>query len=167
MRWQHYDAAKPLITLIWRISLQPTGAGTCLMAMKPRHSFASKVLLVFVFVCAISIGPVAQGRPGFGRLVVQRAPNFGWNLAYNLEIDGVSVATVAQGHRYDAWLPAGPHVLTVRKVPSIGFVEPTSIPVNIQPGWLYLFSATWDSSLVFLRPAGVWLSPGELWQLRP
>ena len=137
------------------------------MAMQSRHNFGRKVLLVFVFVSAISMALVAEGSPAFGRLIVDRAPNFGWNLAFNLEIDGVSVATVAQGHHYDAWLPAGPHLLTVRKVPSIGFIAPTSIPVNIQPGWIHLFSATWDSSLVFLRPAGMWLSPGELWQLRP
>lgn len=137
------------------------------LAMKSRHSFAWNMLLAFVFVFAISVGSVAQGTPALGRLIVDRTPNFGWNLAFNLQIDGRSVATVAQGHRYDAWVPAGPHVLTVKKVPSIGFVQPTSIPVNIQPGWIYLFSATWDSSLVFLRPAGMWLSPGELWQLRP
>ena len=127
--------------------------------------YISRILLIVVCVCAISIG--TAGAQPHGGVVISRSPNFGWNLGFNLQIDGVSVATIAQGHRYDAWVPAGPHVLTVRKVPSIGFIQPTSIPVNIQAGWIYVFSATWDSSLVFLRPAGAWLSPGELWQLRP
>jgi hypothetical protein len=73
---------------------------------------------------------------------------------------------MVQGRRYDGWVPAGRHVLTVYKVPYIGYAEPTSRTVNIQPGRTYVFAAMWDSNLVFLRRSEV-LSPGELWQLRP
>jgi hypothetical protein len=135
-------------------------------AMKPRHSFVSKVLLILAFVCAISVSTVGQGSPPPGRLIVQRVPNFGWNLALHLQVDGWSVANIVQGHRYDGWVPAGLHVLTVYKVPSVGYVEPTSITVNVRPGWTYVFTAMWDSNLVYLRTSKV-LSPGELWQLRP
>jgi hypothetical protein len=135
-------------------------------AMKSRHSFASKVFLILAFVCAISISIVAQGSPPPGRLIVERVPNFGWNLAFHLQIDGRSVGTIIQGRRYDGWVPAGPHVLTAYKVPYVGYAEPTSTTVNIQPGWAYVFRAMWDSNLVFLRRSEV-LSPGELWQLRP
>ena len=135
-------------------------------AMKPRHSFVSKVLLILAFLCAISISTVAQGSPPPGRLIVERVPNFGWNLAFHLQIDGRSVATIVQGHRYDGWVTAGRHVLTVYKVPYVGYAEPTSRTVNVQPGWTYVFTAMWDSNLVFLRRSEV-LSPGELWQLRP
>jgi hypothetical protein len=86
-------------------------------------------------------------------------------LAFNLEIDGRPVGNVVQGRHFHAWLPAGEHVLTVYKVPSAGFVEPTSIAVNIQPG-TNVFTAIWDSNLVFLRPAGVLLTPGATWQNR-
>ena len=134
--------------------------------MKPRHSFVSKALLILAFACAISISTVAQGSPPPGRLIVQRVPNFGWNRAFHLQIDGMSVATIVQDRRYDGWVPAGLHVLTVSKVPSVGYAEPTSTTVNIQPGWTYVFTAMWDSDLVYLRGLEV-LSPGELWQLRP
>ena len=135
-------------------------------AMKSRHSFARNVLLIFAFVCAIFIGTVAQGAP-FGHLIVQRTPNFGWNLAFNLQIDGRSVATIVPGRRYDGWVPAGRHVLTVSAVPSIyvGYSEPTSTIVNVRPGEAYVFTAMWDSNMVFLRRWAV-LSPGEFWQLR-
>jgi len=140
----------------------------CVMcAMKSRHSFASKVFLILAFVCAISISTVARESPPPGRLIVERVPNFGWNLAFHLEIDGRSVGTIVQGRRYDGWVPAGPHVLTVYEVPYVGYAEPTSTTVNIQPGWTYVFRAMWDSNLVFLRGSEVLLSPGELWQLRP
>jgi hypothetical protein len=63
-------------------------------------------------------------------------------------------------------LPAGRHVLTVHKVPYVGYDEPTSTTVNIQPGADCLVVAMWDSGLVYLQPAGVRLTPGALWQLR-
>jgi hypothetical protein len=127
--------------------------------MKSRHSFASKILLILAFVCAISIGTVAQGSPPPGRLTVERVPNFGWNLALHLEIDGRSVANIVQGQRFDGWVPA-------YKVPYASLSEPTSTTLNIQPGWTYVYTAMWDSNLVYLRREAV-LSPAELWQLRP
>jgi hypothetical protein len=135
--------------------------------MEPRHNFVRKVLLILAFLCAISISAIAQGSPPLGRLIVQRVPNIGWNLAFHLEIDGRSVASIVQGQRYDGWVPAGRHVLTVYKVPYVGYAEPTSTTVNVQPGWTYVFTAMWDSNLVFLHRSAVPLSPGALWQLRP
>ena len=143
-------------------------------AMKSKHSFARNVLLMLVFGCAIFISIVAQAGPSSylrsnhrfppGRITVDRTPNFGWNLGFNLLIDGRSVGSVAQGHSYSTWLPAGPHVLTVHKVPATGFTEPASTTVNIQPGAQHLYTAMWSSGLVYLQPAGVWLSPGAYWQ---
>ena len=136
--------------------------------MKSRRSFACKVVLILAFVGAISITSVADGgeSPRFGRLIVQRVPNFGWNLAFLLQIDGRPVTSIVQGRHYDSWVPAGRHVLTVYKVPVVSFVEPTSTTVNVQPGWTYVFTAMWDSNLIYLRRLEV-LSPGEEWQLRP
>ena len=145
-------------------------------AMKSKHSFARNVLLMLVFGCAIFISTIAQAGPrsGYlrsshvppGRLTIDRTPNFGWNLGFNLQIDGRSVTTLVQGHSYSTWLSAGPHVLTVIKVPAVGYTEPTSTTVNIQPGADHLYVAMWDSGLVYLHPGGVWLTPGAYWQNR-
>jgi hypothetical protein len=145
--------------------------------MKSKHSFARNVLLTLVFGCAIFISTVVQGGPpgGYlrsnhhfppGRLIVDRTPNFGWNLGFNLQIDGRPVANVVQGRSYSAWLSPGPHVLTVEQVPARGFTAPTSITVNIQPGAEHLYQAVWESNLVVLQPAGYWLTPGAYWQNR-
>ena len=144
--------------------------------MKPRHSFASIVLPIFAFVYAIFISTIAQGGPpsGYlrsshvppGRLTIERVPNFGWNLGFNLQIDGRPVRTLVQGRSYSTWLSAGPHVLTVLKVPAVGYTEPTSTTVNIEPGADHLYVAMWDSGLVYLHPGGVWLTPGAYWQNR-
>ena len=144
-------------------------------AMKSKHSSASNVFLMLVFGCAIFISTLAQGGPpaGYlrsnhhfppGRIIVDRTPNFGWNLGFNLQIDGRPVTTLALGHSYSTLLPAGPHVLTVIKVPAVGYTAPTSTTVNIQPGAEHLYVAMWDSSLVYLQPNGVWLTPGAHWQ---
>ena len=147
-----------------------------MFTMKPRHSFASVVLLIFAFACAVCISTVAQAGPPSnyylrsrhvppGHLTIDRVPNFGWNLGFNLQIDGRTVANLAQGHSYATWLPAGPHVLTVHKVPAVGYNEPTSTTVNIQPGADHLYVAMWDSGLVYLHPAGISVTPGAFWQL--
>ena len=143
-------------------------------AMNSRYSFARNILLMLVFGCAVLVSTAAQGGPpgGYlhsrhvppGQLIVDRVPNFGWNLAFNLQIDGRPVANVAQGHSYSTWLSAGPHVLTVHKVPTVGYTEQTSTTVNIQPGAEHLYVAMWDSGLVYLHPAGVSLTPGAFWQ---
>jgi hypothetical protein len=144
-------------------------------AMKSKYSFSRNVLLILVFGCAIFISTIAQGAPpGYlrsnhhfppGRLIVDRAANFGWNLGFNLQIDGRSVGSLAQGHSYSTWLPPGPHVLTVIKVPALGYTAPTSTTVNIQPGAEHLYIAMFDSDLVYLHPVGVSVTPGSYWQL--
>jgi hypothetical protein len=132
--------------------------------MKQKYNSSCRFLLIATFICAVLIG-TAAAQPG-GHLVVLRSPNFGWNLGFHLQIDGRSVADVVQGRHYHAWLPAGEHVLTVYKVPYASLSEPTSITVNVQPGWTNVFTAMWDSNLVYLRPSAVLLSPGAIWQNR-
>ena len=46
-----------------------------------------------------------------GRLIVLRAPNFGWNLALNLKIDGRTAANIVQGRRHDHFAPGGRSLL--------------------------------------------------------
>jgi hypothetical protein len=142
--------------------------------MKSKHIFARNVLLMLVFGCAVLVGTAAQGGPpgGYlrsshvplGRLTVDRVPNFGWNLAFNLQIDGRPAGSVVQGRSYSTVLPAGPHVLTVQPVPANGYTVPTSTIVNIQPGADHLYVAKWDSDLVYLHPLGVSVTPGSYWQ---
>jgi hypothetical protein len=141
--------------------------------MKSKHSFARNLLLGFCFVCAVCTGTVAQAGASYfrsnhhfapGRLTVDRVPNFGSNLAFNLQIDGTPVANIAEGQSYSTWLPPGTYVLTVHKVATVGYAAPTSTTVNIQPGADHLYVAVWDSDLVYLHPAGVSVTPGSLWQ---
>ena len=131
--------------------------------MKSKYNSAVRFFLIITFICAVSIG-TAAARPG-GHLIVSRSPNFGWNVAFSLEIDGRPVGTFVQGRSYHGWLPAGPHVLTIRKIPRTGVSGPTSTTVNVQPGVTYVYTAMWDSDFVYLRPSGVCLTPGALWQM--
>ena len=65
--------------------------------MRSRRSFDSKALLILAFVCAILTSTVAQASRPLGRVIVKRVPQFGWNLAFNLQIDGRPVATLGTG----------------------------------------------------------------------
>jgi hypothetical protein len=101
--------------------------------------------------------PETRAKPGsppprsqaVGRLIVSRAPNFGWNISAELQIDGKGVANIAQGRRHDGPVPAGHHVLTV----SARGTQPTSVDLDVQSGQTYAFSAVWSSGLVVLRPS--------------
>jgi len=121
----------------------------------------SRFLLILIFFSAVSLGNAAA-QPG-GRLIFIRAANFGWNLAVNLKIDGRTVANIVQGRRYNHFIPAGRHVLTVSAVPNTELRQPTSINVNVRPGGTNIFTALWDSDFVFLRPTT--LSPAEMAKL--
>src|SRR5947199_10658255 len=131
--------------------------------MKSKHNSAGRFFLILTFICAVTVG-TAAAQPG-GHLLILRTANFGWNVGFNLQIDARPAATVVQGRYFQTWLPAGEHVLTIRKVPRTGVSGPTSTAVNVQPGATYVYTAMWDSDFVFLRPSSVCLTPGELWQL--
>ena len=126
--------------------------------MKARYNSARKLFSVLVFVSAVALGSaVAQSA---GRVIVLRVPNFGWNLALHLQIDGKTVANVVQGRRYDHFVPSGRHVLTVSAVPNTYFYQPTSTVLNVRPGQTYVFTAVWqDSDRVALVPSA--LPPGQ------
>ena len=144
------------------------------IAMKSKYRFARNVLLMLIFGCAMFISTLAQGGAGYlrsnhvppGRLTIDRTANFGWNLGFHLQIDGRPVANVVQGRSYSTWLSPGPHVLTVLRCRLTGYTEPTSTTVNVQPGAEHLYQAVWDSNLVYLEPAGYWMTPGAYWQNR-
>src|SRR5437899_11799350 len=99
--------------------------------MKSKYSSAIRFFLILSFICAVSIG-TAAARP-FGHLVVLRSPNFGWNVGFNLQIDGRPVATLVQGRYYHAWLPAGEHLFPIRTITRTGGYGPTPATLNVQP----------------------------------
>ena len=126
--------------------------------MKPRYTSANTLFLILVFVCVISNMSTAA-QPG-GRLIVLRSPTFGWNIVLNLRIDGRTVGNVVQGRRYDHFVPAGRHVLTVSAAPNSYYSEPTSTVLNVRPGHTYVFTGSWDgSNRVVLAPSA--LPPGQ------
>ena len=126
--------------------------------MKPGYTSANTLFLILVFVCVITNGSTAAQQGG--RLVVLRSPNFGWNIVLNLKIDGRTVANVVQGRRYDHFVPAGRHVLTVSAVPNSYYSEPTSTLLNVRSGHSYVFTGSWDGSnrVVLIQSA---LPPGQ------
>jgi hypothetical protein len=150
-----------------------TAADFAKYAIKPREheidqvpplptSTASEVSSPATRASPAEPGPSAEtavAQPG-GRLIVLRAPNFGWNLALNLKIDGRTAANIVRGRRYDQFVPAGRHMLTVSTVPNYYVYQPTSTVLNVRSGQTYVFTAIWQNrDSVVLVPSA--LPPGQ------
>jgi hypothetical protein len=97
--------------------------------------------------------PTPTPRGPTGRLIVQRAPNFGTDLSIRLSVDGKHVANIPRNQHYGGVLVAGRHTVTALALPNTQSRRPTSVAVMIKPGKVYIFTATWDSDRLVLRPS--------------
>jgi hypothetical protein len=78
-------------------------------------------------------------------------------LALNLKIDGRTAANIVQGGRYDQFVPAGRHMLTVSAGPNY---QPKSTELNVQDGQTSVFTAVrQNTGNVVLVPSA--LPPGQ------
>ena len=97
-------------------------------------------------------GPATRGHPT-GRLIVQRAPNFGSDLFIRLSIDGKRAADIPRNQHYGGVLKAGRHTLTALALPNTQSRRPTSIGITIKSGKVYIFTAAWEGDRLILRPS--------------
>src|SRR6202045_883120 len=101
--------------------------------------------------------PTVSGR--VGRLIVQRAPNFGSDLFIRLSIDGKRAGDIPRNQHYGGLLKAGRHTLTALALPNTQSRRPTSIGVTIKSGHVYIFTATWEGDRLILRPSDFYSPP--------
>jgi hypothetical protein len=97
------------------------------------------VILAFAIAICMSSQAAQPSSTDSGRLIVQRSPTLGSNVFLRLSIDG-EVHNIAAGSRYDEPISAGHHVLIV-DTPTNEH-QPTSIPLTVDPGQTYAFTAT-------------------------
>src|SRR5258708_5903045 len=100
--------------------------------------------------------PSTSGHPT-GRLIVQRAPNFGTDLSIRLLIDGKKVGDIPRNQHYGGVLTAGRHVVTALALPNTQSRRPTSISVTIKSHQVYIFTATWEGDRLILRPSNFYM----------
>jgi len=130
-----------------------------------RRNFNAGIFLFLAFGCAISFSeaeartparpsptPSNSGHPT-GRLIVQRAPNFGSELFIRLSIDGKRAADIPRNQHYGGVLGAGRHVVTALALPNTQSRRPTSIGVTIKSGKVYIFTAGWEGDRLVLQPS--------------
>jgi hypothetical protein len=86
-----------------------------------------------------------------GRLMIQRAANFGTDLTLNVSIDGAQVATLVEGRSYNGTVSAGQHVLTLTVDPNRGGIPSTTKRLTVQKGQTYSFTAMWSGQRLVLR----------------
>jgi len=69
-------------------------------------------------------------------------PNLGFNVVVQLWIDGQQTAALGYGHTYHGVLTPGRHVLAVLATPRSRAPIPWEMPLNVQNGQTYIFTAT-------------------------
>src|SRR5437899_12859764 len=120
------------------------------------HNYSSRsvILLLAVslffsaFVAGQAVGAdprpphaIAQPAKAPARLSIRRNPNLGFNVIVRLWIDGQPAASIGYGHTYDGFLAPGKHVLAVLAIPSSRSSIPWEMPLNVQSGQTYIFTA--------------------------
>jgi hypothetical protein len=117
-------------------------------------------ILLLLGSVALSVASHAQASPRstpsptpsgkVGRIIVQRAPNFGSDLFIRVSIDGKRVASIPRNQHYGGIVAAGTHTLTVIALPNTESRRPTSIRLIVKSGQVYIFTATWSSDRLVL-----------------
>src|SRR5438445_7032384 len=124
------------------------------------HSYSPRSVILLVmallFVNAFAAGQAMGADPRSphavapsqapARLVIRRMPNMGFNVIVQLWIDGQQTATLGYGHTYHGVLTPGRHVLAVLATPRSRSPIPWEMPLNVQSGQTYIFTATGGSS---------------------
>jgi hypothetical protein len=123
--------------------------------MNSTSNSTSRIFLILTFACAIFLSgtetQAARSSHKGGRLIIQRAANFGNDLVLDLSIDGKKVANIPRDQRYDGSVSTGRHVLNVTVAPNSEHRPPTSMRLNIQSGHTYVFVAGWQSDRLVLQ----------------
>src|SRR6266487_7150411 len=123
------------------------------------HNYSSRsaifLLVVSLFFSAFVAGQAIGADPRSphaaapsqapARLVIRRMPNLGFNVVVQLWIDGQQTATLGYGHTYHGVLTPGRHVLAVATPRSLSPI-PWEMPMNVQSGQTYIFTATGSPS---------------------
>ena len=97
-----------------------------------------------------STAAMAAPSKNAGRLIIQRAANFGDRLVLNVSIDGAQVASLVMGRSYNGTLSPGQHVISLTISPYRS-MPPSTKRLTVQAGQTYSFTAMWKGqSLVLL-----------------
>ena len=134
----------------------------------------AQVLVVFALVHAFSLteiqaigrGKTASGKkpttttttttPKRGRLIVQRAANVGSSVTVRVSIDGKKVADIPRNQHYGDYLSAGRHVLAVSARHGARPLRPTSIPLTVKHGRVYIYTVAASSDRLVLQTSSLY-----------
>jgi hypothetical protein len=97
-----------------------------------------------------STASMAAPSKNAGRLVIQRAANFGDRLSLNVSIDGAQVAGLVMGRSYNGTLSPGQHVISLTVSP-YRYMPPSTKRLTVQAGQTYSFTAMWSGQRLVLR----------------
>lgn len=130
--------------------------------MTLKKTLARTVTAAAIVIFGFQSGAVAAGaakpkptatpksRPT-GRLIVQRAANFGNDLVLQVWIDGRKVANVPRNQHYGEVISAGRHKLTILALPNTQSRRASSIRISVSAGKVYIYTAGWVRDRLVLQ----------------
>ncbi|HZS17338.1 MAG TPA: hypothetical protein VFA51_05330 [Candidatus Udaeobacter sp.] len=104
-------------------------------------SLGLAVACLITIGCSTQSGTTSAPPPNSGQLLINRAPNFGSNLALVVSVDGKDMGSFSEGQNYSGYLPAGQHVVTARVDPNQGGAGAARKTLNVKAGQTYSFTA--------------------------
>ena len=106
--------------------------------MKTLHLAAIAALACALSAATLNAGTgtrYTRDSSGPSRLVIYRAANFGTFTSVNVYIDGVLAGNIPFNTKYDAFVPAGHHVVALEQLPRRGAAFVTSEQrIRLTPG---------------------------------
>jgi hypothetical protein len=123
--------------------------------MRKLLHYVSGKLIILAIACSLAASTPLQAEEmksasassgDNARLVVNRAANFGILESVSVSVDGVEVAVLELSQSYNAVLPPGEHVLSVKINPKSAAQKPAQRRVNAKPGETYAYTAVWRSA---------------------
>jgi len=123
----------------------------------------SHVLLIAAIASGIAVDSALGGNGAQGstaaqasaQLVILRSPNIGYPTHFNLYIDGVRVANLGYGMRYEGAVTPGLHLITIKHMPHLDGAYPFSQQwIRVVPGRSNVFTAAWRDGGSRLRLEG-------------
>jgi hypothetical protein len=89
---------------------------------------------------------VVQPAKAPARLIIRRNPNLGFNVIVRFWIDGRPAPSIGYGHTFKGFLAPGHHVLAVLASPNPRWPVPWQLPLDVQSGRTYGFTAVTDGA---------------------
>ena len=110
----------------------------------------SRLLLIGAIACGLAVDSARAGSGAHAysapdaQIVILRSPNIGYSTHFNIYIDGVRVANLGYGMKYEGVVAPGRHFITIKHMPHLdGAYSFSQQWITVAAGHPNIFVAGW------------------------